>query len=242
MGTGTNMDIAMTTESSSALYRLLTWLSPAYPVGAFAYSQGLETAIARGLVTDCAATQDWIEDSLRSGSLWSDAVIFARAHEAARERDGPDNPTLAEINLFALAFQPARELREETLALGSAFLRTTQQAWPCDALRLVEEALGSETAYPLAVASAAAGHGIAAEPALEAWLHAGVSNLISAAIRLVPLGQSEGQSLLAGLEPVIAETAARAAETRLDDLTTNNLMAEICAMAHETQHTRLFRS
>lgn len=234
----------MTREASSVLYRLLTWLSPTYPVGAFAYSQGLETAIARSLVTDRASTQDWLTDSLMAGSLWSDAVIFARAHDAARDGDGP---ILAELNAFALAFQPALELRQETLALGSAFLRTTREAWPCAALELLADTVGAHSknagpAYPLAVASAAAGHGIPAEPALEAWLHAGVSNLISAAIRLVPLGQSDGQRILAALEPAIAETATRAAATPLEALTTNNLMAEICAMTHETQQPRLFRS
>lgn len=228
----------MTTDGQ-ALYRLLTWLSPAYPVGAFAYSQGMETAIARGIVTDLASTRDWIEDGLTSGSLWSDAVIFARAQDAAQARD---EKALSEINAFALAFQPAKELRLESLALGSAFLRTTQQAWPCDALARIAQTLGTETAYPLAVASAAAGHGITPAPALEAWLHAAVSNQISAALRLVPLGQSEGQTILATLEPIIAETASKAARTRLEDLTTNTIMAEICSMTHETQHTRLFRS
>lgn len=237
--TATGRGTAMTTDSSAALYRLLTWLSPAYPVGAFAYSQGLEAAIARGLVTDRASTQDWLIDSLTAGSLWSDAVIFARAYDAAR---GSNGPALTEINAFALAFQPALELRQETLALGNAFLRTTREAWPCATLDLLTDTVSENPAYPLAVASAAAGHGIPAEAALEAWLHAAVSNLISAAIRLVPLGQSDGQRILAALEPRIAETAARAAATPLEALTTNNLMAEICAMTHETQQPRLFRS
>ncbi len=231
--------IPMTSESSPALYRLLTWLSPAYPVGAFAYSQGLEAVIARNLVTDRTSTQDWLTDSLTAGSLWSDAVIFARAYEAARESDGP---ALAEINAFALAFQPALELRHETLALGNAFLRTTREAWPCATLDLLATEVGDGPAYPLTVACAATGHGIPSDPALEAWLHAGVSNLISAAIRLVPLGQTDGQRILAALEPAIAETATRATATPLEALTSNNLMAEICAMTHETQQPRLFRS
>ena len=241
--TATLMDTAtgipMTSESSAALYRLLTWLSPAYPIGAFAYSQGLEAAIARGLVTDRTSTEDWLADSLTGGSLWSDAVIFARAYEAAQTSD---DTTLAEINAFALAFQPALELRQETQALGNAFLRTTREAWPCATLDRLAAEVGESPAYPLAVASAAAGHGIPAEAALEAWLHAGISNLISAAIRLVPLGQSDGQRILAALEPRIAETATRAAATPLEALTTNTLMAEICAMTHETQQPRLFRS
>ena len=234
----------MTGETAPALYRLLTWLSPAYPVGAFAYSQGLEAAIAHGLVTGRAGTEGWLTDSLTAGGLWSDAVIFAGAYEAARDGDAA---ALAEINAFALAFQPALELRRETLALGGAFLRITREAWPCATLDLLaaEGGAGSDKAgpvYPLAVAGAAAGHGIAAQAALEAWLHAGVSNLVSAAVRLVPLGQSDGQRILAALEPEIAETATRAAVSPLAALATNTLMAEIRAMTHETQQPRLFRS
>jgi urease accessory protein len=233
------LSIAMTTEQSGALYRLLTWLSPSYPVGAFAYSQGLEGAITQGYVRDPATTRGWIEDSLTAGCLWSDSVIFARAHAAAND-DNAD--ALAAICTFARAFQPTAELKLETLALGNAFLGVTRQTWPCEALARLEQMAGPNVVYPVAVAAAAAGHCVALEPSLEGWLHAAVSSQISAAIRLVPLGQSEGQRILADLEKVIAATALKARQTELEDLTTCTLMAEICSMSHETQHTRLFRS
>ncbi len=229
----------MGTEPGSALYRLLTWLSPAYPVGAFAYSQGIETAVACGHITDRSSALCWLEDSLDAGSLWSDAVIFARSHDAARGHDGR---ALAAINDFARAFLATAELRAETLAQGGAFLSVTLQAWPCSAMDPLNGMERTQIAYPVAVACAAAGHGIALDAALEAWLHAGASNLVSALIRLVPLGHTDGQHILAGLEAAIMATARRARWLPLDDLFTNCLSAEICSMAHETQATRLFRS
>ncbi len=229
----------MGTSEGAALYRLLTWLSPSYPVGAFAYSQGIETAVARGLIGDSVAALEWMEDSVSAGSLWSDAVIFARAHDAARMLDGW---ALENINGIAHAFQPTAELRLETLALGRAFLGVTLAAWPCPALDLIARIPGEDIVYPLAVAAAAAGHGVGPGPAVQAFLHAGAANLVSAAIRLVPLGQTDGQRIMARLEAPIAMAVEKARHVPLDDLSTACLMAEICCMSHETQVTRLFRS
>lgn len=226
----------MTIETGAPLYRLLTWLSPAYPVGAFSYSQGLETAVAQGRVHDETSTQDWIADSLTDGTLWSDAVIFANSLNA------PNIDVIVEINEFALAFQSAAELKAETLAMGRAFAQTTMLAWPCDRLEQALELLGADLAYPVAVACAASGHSIETQSATQAWIHAGVSNLVSAAIRLVPLGQTSGQHLLVGLESTILDNAQKAQKTNLDTLTTCSFLADICAMNHETQTTRLFRS
>ncbi|MEM7426366.1 MAG: urease accessory protein UreF [Pseudomonadota bacterium] len=226
----------MTTETNTALYRLLTWLSPAYPVGAFSFSQGLETAVHHKLVTDMDSTRRWLQDILEYGSIWSDAAIFANAHGATTIS------TIEEINEFALAFQPSAELKAETLALGRAFVQTTLLAWPSPLLEVANQTIGENFAYPCAVACAASGHDIELIPALQAWCHSSVSNLVSAAIRLVPLGQSDGQKILAALERQILTTAERAAETHLDNLVTSSLMAEICSMQHETQHVRLFRS
>ena len=231
--------ITMTTAEGAALYRLLTWLSPSYPVGAFAYSQGIETAVVRGLLGDAVAALERIEDSLMAGSLWSDAVIFSRAHDAAC---GLDGWALEEINDVAHAFQPTAELRLETLALGRAFLAVTAEAWPCPALDIVGKIPGAGISYPLAVAAAAAGHGVGPGPALQAFLHAGAANLVSAAIRLVPLGQTDGQRIMARLQAPIAAAAEKARHVHLDDLSSACPMAEICSMSHETQVTRLFRS
>ncbi|MFO1091241.1 MAG: urease accessory UreF family protein [Hyphomicrobiales bacterium] len=221
--------------STPTLYRLLTWLSPAYPVGAFSYSQGLEAAVTEGLVTNADATRAWIEDGLTCGMLWSDAVIFARAHEATC---GEDWATLDDIAAFAAAFLVTAELRLEAMSLGAAFRTTTEAAWPCPALAQ----LPSSVAYPVAVAAAAAGHGIAVAPALAAYLHAACASLVFAAVRLVPLGQTDGQRITAALEPSVHDALERAIATPLDRLSTLAFTAEICSMNHEIQHTRLFRS
>lgn len=219
-----------------ALYRLMTWLSPAYPVGAFSYSQGLEAAVSAGLVADAGSTQAWLEDLARSGSLWSDAVVFARAYDAASRGDGEE---LFDVTAFALAFQPTAELRFEAVEQGRAFLGVTRRAWSCEALDLVPE---GDVPYPVAVATACAGHEVDRGAALGAYLHAAAANLVAAAIRLVPLGQTDGQRILAALEPVLTDAAAGAAVTSLDDLGTACLMAEIQSMRHETQPVRLFRT
>ena len=219
-----------------ALYRLMTWLSPAYPVGAFSYSQGLEAAVSAGLIADAGSTCAWLEDLACSGSLWSDAVVFARAYDAA-VRGNRDE--LADVTAFALAFQPTAELRFEAVEQGRAFLGVTRRAWTCVALDLLPE---GDVPYPVAVATACAGHEIDRTAALGAFLHAAATNLVAAAIRLVPLGQTDGQRILAALETVLADAAVRAAEIRLDDLETACLMAEIQSMRHETQPVRLFRT
>lgn len=230
---------AMTIDGNAALYRLMTWLSPSYPVGAFAYSQGLEGGTAQGKVKSAEEAREWIFDSLTRGPLWSDAVLLARAFEAAERGDWP---ALGEINTFARAFQPTAELRLESFSQGAAFLAVTRDAWPCDMLEQAHLETGGECAYPLAVASAAAGHGVPLDAALEAFLHAGVANLVFAAIRLVPLGQGDGQRLVASFEADSRATTAKAISTALDDLSTASIVIEISSMLHETQTTRLFRS
>jgi urease accessory protein len=222
-----------------ALYRLLTWLSPAYPVGAFSYSQGLETAVATGRVGNAAQTREWICDALQAGMVWSDAVIFVQAYRPAAASDWP---ALQTINEFAHAFVPSAELRLETLAQGDAFAATTGGAWHCEPIEMLARHKGPGTAYQVAVDAAAAGHRVDLAPALEAWIHAACASLISAATRLVPLGQTEGQVIMAQLEPAVRDTAERALATPLEALATCGLAAEICSMNHEIQHTRLFRS
>ena len=139
-----------------------------------------------------------------------------------------------------LRHQAERQL--ETTAQGRAFIDTTLAAWPCAALETLRCRLAKPVAYPVAVAVAAAGHGIAVAPALHAYLHAVTANLMSAGVRLVPLGQTDGQRVVAALAPVIADTATRALATPLDDVGAAVFRADIASMRHETQYTRLFRS
>jgi len=225
----------MTTDQA-ALHRLMAWLSPAYPVGAFSYSSGIEWAVEGGDIKDAATLRDWIAAILDHGSGFCDAVFFVHTHRA----EGKD--ALRAVAELAAAFTPSKERHLETTAQGAAFLETTRAAWPTPAIDALRAAWDGPVVYPVAVAVACAGHGIAVEPALAAFLHAIVANQISAGVRLVPLGQTDGQRVLAQLEPAIAATAARALSTPLDAIGSATFRADVASMRHETQYTRLFRS
>ncbi len=166
-------------------------------------------------------------------------MFFVHAHRAAAAEDDAALHAVAEL---AAAFAPSKERHLETTAQGCAFFETTRAVWPCAALDRLPEIWDGPIAYPVAVGVAAAGHGIAAAPALHAFLHALAANWISAGVRLVPLGQTDGQRVLAALEAAVGETAARALAAPLDDIGGVALRADLASMRHETQYTRLFRS
>jgi len=225
--------------SQVALYRLMAWLSPAYPVGAFSYSGGIEWAVEAGDIKDADTLGRWLGVMIAGGGGFCDAVFFAHAHRAAWEDDATK---LREVAELAAAFVPSRERHLETTATGQAFIEATRAAWPCAALDHLAAAWDGPVAYPVAVGVTAAGHGVPAEPALGAYLHAVTANLISAGVRLIPLGQTDGQRLLAAFEPVVAATVARASATPLDQVGGAAFRADLAGMHHETQYTRLFRS
>jgi urease accessory protein len=228
-----------TSLGTAALYRLMAWLSPAYPVGAFSYSGGLEWAVEAGDIADAASLLRWVSVMIGEGGGFCDAVFLAHAHRAVVVGD---DKALAEIAELAAAFTPSRERFLETTAQGRAFFETTRAAWGCAALDRLAAAWDGPLAYPIAVAVASAGHDIALAPALAAFLQAVASNLVSAGLRLVPLGQTDGQRVLAGLEPVIAACAQKGLACPLDEVGGAAFRADIASMRHETQYTRLFRS
>ena len=227
----TMMMITITaTVMTEARYRLMTWLSPAYPIGAFSYSHGLEHAVEAGLVTDRASLSDWIEDCLRHGAGRSDAIIAAHAWRA-------DDPVArADLAELAMALQPSRERLLESEAQGAAFQLVTSAVWPSGAID------AAPLPYPVAVGVAARSHAVPLDEMLQAYLWAFAANLVSAGVRLVPLGQTDGQRVQAGLMPAVLEIAREAETSDLDDIGGCALRAEIAAMHHETQHVRLFRS
>ena len=226
-------------HDTAALYRLMAWLSPAYPVGAFAYSSGIEWAVEAGDVKDAETLRRWIAAIIADGGGFCDAVLFAHAHRAATAGDDAALRATAEL---AAAFAPSKERFLETTTQGRAFVDATRSAWPCMALERMLTAWDGPLAYPLAVGATAAGHMIAIETALAAFLQAVAANLASAGVRLIPLGQTDGQRVLAALEPVIASVAARALQCPLDQVGSAVFRADIAGMRHETQYTRLFRS
>jgi urease accessory protein len=225
--------------SGPALFRLMTWMSPAYPVGAFSYSSGIEWAVEAGDIGSAETFRRWLATMIQQGSVFCDAALFAHAYGAATA--GDDN-TVAAIAELAAALAGSRERFLETAAQGQAFRDITRAAWPTPALDRLAAAWDGPLAYPVVVAAACAGHGIALAPALEAFLHGVVSNLISAGVRLIPLGQTDGQRVLAALEAEIAQAAARARDIAFDEIGSTAPRADIASMRHETQYTRLFRS
>ncbi|URK87211.1 urease accessory protein UreF [Rhizobium sp. RCAM05350] len=217
---------------TKALLRLVTWLSPAFPVGAFSYSGGLEQAVHDGLVTDAPGLARWLQVLIQHGSSWNDAVLLAESYRAAG-----DTPRLAAVRELAEALAGSRERHMETILQGEAFL-TAAAHWPHPVL----ETLTGAVAYPVAVGAVAGAHRTGLEPALAAYVHSTASNLVSVAIRCGVTGQRHGVGVLAELESVIAETAARASASTLDDLGSATITADISALRHETLHSRLFRS
>jgi urease accessory protein len=227
--------------SPGALTRLLAWLSPSFPVGAFSYSHGLEWAIEDGTVTTAADLAAWLGDVLRHGAGRNDAIVFVHAYAAAAALDRDALRAVAEL---AAAFQPSKERRLESCAQGAAFLIAVTATWPNPCLAALNEALAAEPAlpYPVAVAAAAAAHDVPLAQALIAFLNAFVANIVSAGVRAIPIGQTDGQRTIAALAPLSEEIAASSLHARLDGLGGATFRADIASMRHETQYTRLFRS
>jgi urease accessory protein len=211
------------------LLRLLAWLSPAFPTGGYAYSHGLEWAVEQGDITDGDSLRAWLADVLAHGSGRNDAILLRHAHRACR-----DGTALGEIADLAATLAPSRERRAEMLDQGAAFIAAAAPWRPPN--------LPSPVAYPVAVGALAGAHGIAEDATAAAYLQTFATNLISAAVRLVPLGQSAGLRVLAALEPVILDVARASSAATLDDLGGCAFRSDLAAMRHETQYTRLFRS
>jgi urease accessory protein len=224
--------------SPPMLARLMTWLSPAYPVGGFSYSHGLEWIVEAGGVRDAATLGAWIEDVLGLGAGRTDAIFLA---EAWRAIAAGDTNLLQQVAELAAAFAPSAERHLETMAQGTAFLAATQAVWPAPALApLIGE--GVQVAYPVAVGASAAAHGLPLPATAQAFVQAFVASLVSAGVRLIPLGQTDGLRVIARLEPVIPAIVARALASSLDDVGGAAIAADVASMRHETQYTRLFRS
>lgn len=272
----------------AALQKLITWLSPAFPVGAFAWSAGLETAIADRRVTDAECLQSWIEGALHHGGIKTDAILLAHAWRTVRSLRDPENPSdirhppavtpvkagvhaatsagsaldpclrrddtpggsldpglgsdhtcseLQDLADLSLALISSRERWLETTITGDSYVRAAAH-WPAESL----PALPEPCPYPIAVGAIAAAHDIELADTLLAWLTATVHGQVSVAIRLVPLGQSDGLRVMSTLEPRIATLATAAASATLADLGAIAYAADIAQMRHETLEPRIFRS
>ena len=214
---------AMTTDAALILQQ---WFSPGFPVGAYAYSHGLEHVIDTGGITGIDDLRDWLRDLIAFGGGAADITLLAASYRAKK-------PDVADIDGAARAFAASADRLLETTQQGSAFARTVDAIWQTN--------IGSLT-YPVAVGQAARIHDLPLDLTTRMYLHAFAANLISAAVRLVPLGQTEGQALLAELGPLIAEISTEARDRDLCDLAGHCFAADIAAMRHETQYSKVFRT
>lgn len=212
-------------KDQTDLLRLTQWLSPAFPVSSYAYSHGLEAAIAAGEVRDGCALLAWLETVLRAGAGRNDAILLCLALRGELPEE--------ELADLAAALAGSAERLEETRAQGAAFAATISGMEP-DAVAALP--------YPVAVGVAARRLSLPLEQVAQLYLHAFASNLVSAAVRFVPLGQVEGQRVLAMLHPVLAEIAAEAAPDGPEGLGGAAFGADISAMAHEGLEVRIFRT
>jgi urease accessory protein len=226
----------------NGLYRLMAWLSPAFPVGGFSYSHAIEAAVEAGIVGDPRTLQSYVVAALREGACRSDAMLFAAVWRAVEAGDKDAFLWAAER---AAILRGTAELALECNAQGTAFLTTVAAAWPDLELQSWKDALQRAelaAAYPVSVALCAAISGVALRPALAAYLQAFAAALITAGVKLIPLGQTAGQRVVAALEPDVERAADAALARPLDDLGSAAPIIDLLSMRHETQYTRLFRS
>lgn len=228
MGARTVMNMAIRPMPvDTKLLTLVQWLSPAYPLGSFSYSHGLEAAVSAGWVTSAETLETWLDEILRFGSGRVDAITLRLAFAA------DDSAALCALNAECLAFINARERQAEAARQGAAFASVTSRVWQIDV---------PETILPVAVGYASARVGLDIDMVVPVYLHAFTSNLVSGAQRLMPLGQSDAQALLARLHPVCDALAVQTRGARFEDISSTSVLSDIAAMKHETLEPRLFQS
>lgn len=223
MGMITPLNTA-TTMRTDAVLTLAQWLSPAYPVGSFAYSHGLEWAVESGQVTSRKTMQTWLATILRHGAGMADARFLVAAYRS-------NDPT--PIDALARAFSASAERRKETTLQGEAFVRATADIWRTELPSLT---------YPVAVGHAAQLHELPLDLTVKMYLQAFMSNLAVAGMRLIPLGQTDGQKVIKVLTPLCSDIGDTALAGSLDDLSSTAFVSDIASMKHETQYARIFRT
>ena len=229
----------MTTDPTLALIRLLRLASPALPVGAYSYSQGLETAVARGWVADEASIGSWIEDALAFNLAQFEAPILCRLHAAWT---GDDLAVVATWNERFLAGRETAEFRAETCQMGYALRGLFESTAEFPAARLARLREVESPTFPCAFAFAAVQWGIGVRDALSGYLFAWAENQVNAAMKTMRIGHVAAQRILARISVRLPELVARA--TALDDVAFSNFTPAmaLASCLHETQDSRMFRS
>lgn len=229
-------------DGSSALLPLLWLASPTLPIGGFSYSEGLEAAVDAGWVSDETSAATWLTDQLHLTLARADLPVLAQATAAWREND---HATLANLDTWVRATRESAELRLQVEQMGRSLIEWLRSLRLHDTvLAHLPQTLKAPT-YPVAYALALALYTPAAQPlapALTAYAFAWADNMVQAAIKAVPLGQSAGQRILAQLIQHIPQAVAQALHTPEDERQAFAPMLAILSARHESQYSRLFRS
>ena len=218
------LKVPMYTPTDSKLITVMQWLSPAFPIGGFAYSHGLEWAINKGYVSNREELQKWISDLLEYGSLKNDAILIKLVLKGSDPK---------EINEIAIALCPANERLSETQLQGGAFCKIMREVWSLEI---------DDLTLPIALALAAKNESIDQNLVVPAYLHSFCSNLISVAMRLIPIGQTDGQKTLRELSPLISDSVRAVAKSDKDDLGSACFLSDVSAMQHEYLQPRVFKT
>jgi len=237
MNTGDNGAVA-----PRSLIRLQSWLSPAFPSGSYSYSHGLEAAVESTQIHDRQSLVDWLDADLRYGTARNDAIFFVEAWRCVVD---DRHARLVEVAELSAAFRGTSEFALEASQQGTSCLATLREVWPDRAIDSLSERLWLrriQPVFPVVVAVRSAAEGVPVEVALRAFLHGFVSNLVTAGVRLIPLGQTDGQRAIAGLEDAVLDSSEHAMTASIDGLGSAAVMVDLASMSHETQYTRLFRS
>jgi urease accessory protein len=225
-----------------ALLRQQSWLSPAFPTGSYGYSHGIEWAVEAGYIHGRESLVDWLESDLRYGSGRNESIFFIEAWRCATE---DDCEKLLEVAELAAAFRGTSEFALESSQQATACLATLRRVWPDRVVERLSKLL-LERSIPPALAvvlgARAAGQRVPYSLALPAFLQSYVANLVTAAVRLIPLGQTDGQLAIAELEQAVLAASAQAEQATIRDLGSAAFMVDLASASHETQYTRLFRS
>jgi urease accessory protein len=230
------------TLEAQPFLRLQSWLSPAFPIGSYSYSHGLEWAVEARDVHDAKSLVEWLDADTRYGSIRNEALFFNEAWRSVMSRDGTRLLDIAEL---AAALRGTAEFALESSQQGTACLAILRRVWPDPLLDSLAQSLQERRIAPvpaIVLGARSASQGLAAEVALPAFLQSYVGNLVSAAVRLIPLGQTAGQLVIAELEAAVLATSLAARGCSIEDLGSAAFRVDLASMAHETQYTRLFRS
>jgi urease accessory protein len=232
---------AAPTRSAASLLQILWLASPALPVGGFSYSEGLEAAVDAGLVHDETSAATWLTDQLHLGLARSDLAVVAQAIPAWRRHD---LVRVRELNQWVLQTRETLEFRLQTEQMGRSLLEWARQLGELGAgvFEQLQAANLTPPTYPVACACAAASAQASVRDSLVGYAFGWAENLVQAAIKSVPLGQSSGQRMLARLAQQIPEAVDRALALPDDARQAFSPMLAILSARHETQYSRLFRS